>query len=82
MQAAAVDTCPTEAFWAVIKPVIIYEDEHLVCINKPSGMLSVPGKMATVSENVVGMFDRVLLVCDDVVMHLIHDLIYDAYVLR
>lgn len=38
-----------DKFWEIIRPTIVYEDDAIVCINKPSGMLSVPGKVATVS---------------------------------
>ncbi|MEJ7737556.1 MAG: RluA family pseudouridine synthase [Chitinophagaceae bacterium] len=32
------------------KPAIIYEDEHLIAINKPSGVLSIPDRMQSQSS--------------------------------
>ena len=36
--------CPVEA-----EPEIVYEDDSIIVVNKPAGMLSVPGKMASSS---------------------------------
>lgn len=32
------------------EPRVVYEDEHLVVVNKPSGMLTVPGRSATLQD--------------------------------
>lgn len=43
-----VDPNPLEENWAEDKPLeIIYQDEAMVVVNKPSGLLSVPGKTIT-----------------------------------
>lgn len=42
-------------------PKIIYEDEALIVVDKPAGMLTVPGRVAAVS-----LYDFVLSVCHDV----------------
>lgn len=45
LQGLSVDDNPLEENWAEDKPLdIIYEDEAMVVVNKPSGLLSVPGK--------------------------------------
>ncbi|MCZ4292654.1 RluA family pseudouridine synthase [Vibrio sinaloensis] len=50
LQGLLVDDNPLEESWAQDKELeILYEDEALVVVNKPSGLLSVPGK--TISES-------------------------------
>ena len=44
LQGLDVDPDPDETNHAHLTPEIIYEDEAMVVLNKPSGMLSVPGK--------------------------------------
>ncbi len=35
------------------EPLVVYEDEHLMVVNKPSGLLSVPGRSAALQDCVV-----------------------------
>lgn len=50
LQGLLVDDNPLEESWAQDKELeILYEDEALVVVNKPSGLLSVPGK--TISDS-------------------------------
>ncbi len=35
------------------EPVVVYEDEHLLVVNKPSGLLTVPGRSALLQDCVV-----------------------------
>lgn len=44
MQGLDVDPNPEEAGYPHLMPEIVYEDEVMAVLNKPSGMLSVPGK--------------------------------------
>jgi tRNA pseudouridine32 synthase/23S rRNA pseudouridine746 synthase len=44
LQGLDVDPNPDEISTSHLTPEIIYEDEAMVVLNKPSGMLSVPGK--------------------------------------
>ena len=45
LQGLNVDENPLEESWAKDKPLnIIFEDDAMVVVNKPSGLLSVPGK--------------------------------------
>ena len=44
MQGLDVDPNPEEAGYPHLTPEIVYEDEVMAVLNKPSGMLSVPGK--------------------------------------
>lgn len=32
------------------EPIVVYEDEHLLVVNKPAGLLSVPGRTASLSD--------------------------------
>ena len=45
LQGLDVDSNPEEAGLPHLHPEIVYEDEALVVVNKPAGMLSVPGRM-------------------------------------
>ena len=47
MQGLDVDENPLESdrHWSLTRPVILFEDEHLIVVDKPSGMLSVPGRV-------------------------------------
>ncbi|NVD07740.1 RluA family pseudouridine synthase [Vibrio sp. JPW-9-11-11] len=48
LQGLEVDDNPLEENWAEDKPLeILYQDEAMVVVNKPSGLLSVPGKVIT-----------------------------------
>jgi tRNA pseudouridine32 synthase / 23S rRNA pseudouridine746 synthase len=38
---------------AMHEPALVYEDEHLLVVNKPCGLLSVPGKSALLHDSVV-----------------------------
>lgn len=49
MQGLDVDPNPDEMGAAHLVPYIVYEDEAMAVLNKPSGMLSVPGKTETYS---------------------------------
>ena len=44
LQGLAVDPNPEEAGFPRLVPEVVYEDEAVVVVNKPSGMLSVPGR--------------------------------------
>lgn len=44
LQGLDVDPNPEEAGFPHLVPTIVYEDEALVVLNKPAGMLSVPGR--------------------------------------
>jgi tRNA pseudouridine32 synthase/23S rRNA pseudouridine746 synthase len=44
LQGLDVDPNPEEAGFPHLHPEIVYEDEALVVVNKPAGMLSVPGR--------------------------------------
>ncbi|UPQ89734.1 RluA family pseudouridine synthase [Vibrio sinaloensis] len=48
LQGLTVDDNPLEENWAEDKPLeILYQDDAMVVVNKPSGLLSVPGKVVT-----------------------------------
>lgn len=48
LQGLTVDDNPLEENWAEDKPLeILYQDDAMVVVNKPSGLLSVPGKVIT-----------------------------------
>ena len=49
LQGLAVDPNPEEAGFPHLKVDIVYEDEAIAVINKPSGMLSIPGRAETYS---------------------------------
>ena len=49
LQGLDVDPNPDEMDAAHLVPTIVYEDEAMAVLNKPSGMLSVPGKTGTYS---------------------------------
>ena len=44
MQGLEVDPNPEETDYTHLKPEIVYEDEVMAVLNKPSGLLSVPGR--------------------------------------
>ncbi len=48
---------------AFSKDWILFEDEHLIFINKPSGLLSVPGKDANPDYCIVGQLNQYLQGC-------------------
>ena len=47
LQGLAVDPNPEEAGFPHLVPEVVYEDEAMVVLNKPSGMLSIPGRTET-----------------------------------
>ena len=38
--------------------VILYQDEHIMVVNKPSGLLSVPGRLAEHKDSVMARVQR------------------------
>ena len=51
---AILKTKPTIKFIPFSKQWLLYEDEQLLVVNKPSGLLSVPGKDADPAASLIG----------------------------
>lgn len=59
LQGVVVDKNPVEVrAQQVHSPTVLYEDAHILCINKPAEMLSVPGKIE--AESVLSYYEKKL----------------------
>lgn len=65
LQGLDVEPNPLERDWELYEPAIIYQDDAVVVVDKPSGMLAVPGRTAkkSLQEWLADHFGRELFSC-------------------